>query len=169
MPRRFEFIAEDWRKEYEKLVLTRKYSRASSLIGYALSFPDLLNIKLAFAAVVDFVSDIPIPENSKHKEERDNFLKELDEIGLILYGNYEREDVKKLLEKYGLFVKRVRDGVKLVPQLQNLPLLAIKLREILVKAGDFATSRGLRITLAKPVKRGARRILEEEGLEDIEV
>jgi hypothetical protein len=122
---------------------------------------------------LDYVASLPLPEN-KHKD-REEYFKTLDEIDLILFGRrkddqkQEIQEIKDLEEKYKVFTVKAREGVKMVDSLQNLPNLIIKLREILIKAGEFATSSGLRVSLARPRVFGKERLLNEEHFDDLEL
>lgn len=166
--RRYGMVAEDWKKEYEKVLLSRKYSRASSMIGICSSEPVIENIKRAYGFIVDFVTSIPIPVakgKRKKSNPRKEFLGRLDEIGFILFGSKRSARRKKLMSKYGVTDIKTRRGVKMVSSLSNLPNLIKELREILIDAGEYATTIGLRITLAATKKYGLPRLLEEEGME----
>jgi hypothetical protein len=162
-------IGEDWKREYEKIILSRKYAEASSAIGSCFAQPTIENVKIAYGATVDFVTAIPIPEQDNLKGRRTGFLNDLDEIGLIVHGNYDQENVKELLKEYGLMISKVKQGVRTYDVLQNLPELVKKIRNILIEAGEFATSAGLRITLAKKQSEGMMKIMEEEGFDDLDV
>lgn len=162
-------VTEDWRREYEKVILSRKYSAASTLISMCFASPSDTNAKMAFGAIVDFVTSMPIGEDKKNQDTRDGFLSDLDEIELALYGNPELQDVQNVLKKYNLIIGSERMGVKRVTRIQNLPELAKRMREVLLKAGDFATSAGLRIMLAKRKKFGMDKILDEENIKDLEL
>jgi len=164
-----DLIAEDWKREYEKIILSRKYAAASTLIGVCLANPEEQAVKAAFGAVVDFVTSIPIGEEEKKQEKRDGFLVSLDEIEVVLYGNPELENVRLLSKKYGVMSRPERSGVRKVSRIQNLPELVKQIRTILVQAGDFATSAGLRILLAKHRKFGMEKIMEEEGVKGLDV
>lgn len=161
-------LSEDWKKEYEKFLLTRKYSEASRWIGICYANPTIDNLKTAFGLVVDYVISIPLTNDEKLTKERKDLLNKLDEIEKILYGT-ESEEVQKLYEEYKIIPIKVKKGVKIVTELGNLPNLVTALRDVLVKAGEFATSIGLRVTLASERKFGLKRILEEEGFDTEEL
>jgi len=159
-------FAEDWKKEYEKILLSRKYSRACSVIGMASTNPTIENVKQCYGFVLDFITNLPIPLNSeKSGKIRKNLLNRLDEISLILYGK-NSEKKKELMKKYNVSEIRVRRGIKRVASLGNIPNLIKELRDILIEAGGFAVSSGLRITLATPQPRGIDKILKEEGFKE---
>lgn len=168
-----KFISEDWRREYEKIILSKKYSRACTAVAFALANPNIDNVKIAFGSVSDYINSLPLPID-KHKE-RDEFIKKLDEINLIIYGCRKDENGKKIKEieelekKYKVFTIKAREGVKMIDTLQNLPNLIIELRGILIEAGEFATSSGLRVSLARPREFGKDRLLKEENFEDLDL
>lgn len=165
---KYDLISEDWRKDYEKIILSRKYSRASTSIGVCSSMPTIENVKTAYGYIMDFVTFIPIPSQEKLISQRKTFIDDLDKIGLVLFGK-DCKEKRDLMKKYGVTVNSTRRGVRIVPSLQNLPNLIKALRDILLSAGEFATSAGLRIGLATPRKFGKERILEEEGFKDLEI
>ena len=67
-----------------------------------------------------------------------------------------------------MFRKPERAGIKIVTTIHNLPNLIKALRDVLIDAGNFSTSKGLRVTLSQKKKIGMMRILEEEGIEDLD-
>jgi len=160
---KFSLISPDWKKEFDKYMLTKKYSEATAQIGLCASEPTLENIKIAYGMVTDFISYIPTA-GGKAKEIQDDLLRRLDEIGLIIHSN-PATIPQELLDNYGLILAEEREGLRIVKTLQNLPNLVIALRDLLIDAGNFAVSLGLRITLAQERKFGLRRILEEEGID----
>ncbi|RKZ28635.1 hypothetical protein DRQ26_00680 [bacterium] len=167
MKRSENMIYEDWKKEYEKFVLTKKYSEATSAVGRCFANPSIENIKIAYGLVQDYVSSIPLPMNNKG-EKRKEFLGKLDEIALILYGT-ESDEVKKICEKYKVKRGKIRNGISVVDTIIDAPNLIIAIRDLLIEAGEYATSLGLRVTMSPERKFGLKRILEEEGfLEDEE-
>ena len=163
-----ELMTEDWKKEFEKIILTKKYAKASSIIGIASSTPDIFNVRMAYGHVIDYVTAIPLPQDDNKINVRKGLLDELDKIGLILNGS-DTETTKQAEKSLGVFRARVRDGLKMVDQLQELPKIVNNLRDILIKAGEFATSSGLRVSLSKKRKYGHDRLLEEENFDDLEV
>jgi len=164
-----EIIGAYWKREYEKYLVSEKYSDASAAIGTCSAYPFIGNIQEAYGLIVDFVSQIPIPEKFESTTTRQKMLDDLDEISLVLYGDISNQLVKEKVSELGLTIKRIRIGVKMIPTLENLPILIKKLRDILIKAGEFATLAGLRITI--PVKKGTgiKRLLEEEGFTDLDL
>ena len=163
------FITEDWRKEYEKFLLSKKYDRTTTIVAYALANPTIENIKRACAAVNDYISMIPIGNDDELKQERKALLDRVDKIYTVLYGDYSNPEVLKLIKEFGLSLVETRKGVQRTFELVDLPKLAIKLRDVLTDAGDFAMSLGLRVTHAIERKIGIQKVLEEEGFEDLEV
>ena len=159
-----EMLFEDWKKEYEKILLSKKYSEASAIIGECYRNPNIENVKKAYASVVDYVTSIPLPINEE--KNRKQFLNPLDEIAKIIYGT-DSPEVEKLCEKYQVIRRPERVGIKIVKTIHNLPNLITALRNILIKAGDFSTSKGLRVTLSQKKKIGMMRILEEEGIDEL--
>lgn len=164
MPRKDEMLFEDWKKEYEKILLSKKYSEASAIIGECYRNPTIESVKRAYASVMDYVTSIPLPINEE--KTRKKFLKPLDEISQIIYG-VDSPEVNKLCQKYKVVRKPERVGIKIVKTIHNLPNLIKALRDVLIQAGDFSTSKGLRVTLSQKKKIGMERILEEEGIDDL--
>lgn len=165
-----KLVTEDWKREYEKIILSRKFATASALLGLAFSNPTEFTIKQALGASYDCVQNMPIGENKDHQDRRDDMLKELDEIEIVIFGKPDSKATADMKKKYGIETKMERRGVKMVPVIQNFPEVLKHLRSVLVKAGDFATSIGLRVTLPKEHRYGMERLLEEEGFteEDME-
>lgn len=166
---RKEMIGEDWKKEYEKVILSRKYFYASTTVSDFFINPNENTVKMAFASVMDFVVSMPVSANKTLKENRDKFKDELDDIGLVLLGDPSFSNVTKLYKKYGIIVRKVREGVRIRNMLTNLPELGKSIRNILIECGDFATQSGLRITLAKPKDYGMEKIENEEGMENLNI
>jgi len=160
-----KLVTEDWKKEYPKIILAKKHATASGSIGLSASDPSMENVKHAYGRIMDFITEIPIGDNTEYQKQRNKFLIDLDEIGKIIYGNPKITAIKKLYKKHEIRIRRIRQGAKLVHTIENIPELISKLRDILTEAGDFATSIGLRITLPTEKKYGLDRLEEEEGFD----
>jgi hypothetical protein len=161
-----KMISEDWKKEYEKILLTRKYAIACNYIGIASATPTLENVKNAYGSVIDYLTAMPLPEQfDKTKDKRKGLNARLDEIGLLLFG-VENDTVKALEIKYEVVRRKAKEGGRFITSLDNLPNLIKSLRNILIEAGEYATSCGLRVTLAEERVYGEKRLLEEEEFED---
>lgn len=158
-------VTEDWKKEPEKILLSRKYHETSSILGRTIYNPTIENIRYAQGAISDYVMSIPVGSyKTKKQEERNKILLELKQIGIVLYGNPSNPEVTKLYKDYGVTRKLQRKGSSIIYKLTELPQLANHLSEILVKAGDFAVTIGLRITLPQTTKQGMDKLIEEEGI-----
>jgi len=165
-----DMYGEDWKREYEKVILSRKYGSATSALGVCYSMPTIDNVKNAFGLVMDFITALPIPVSQEEsKTKRKGFLADLDKINKVLFGNYDNEEVKMLLKEFNVSIAKVKQGVRMVDNLQDLQNIVVKIRDVLIEAGDFATSAGLRITLSKAKLLGMDRILEEEGFDDLDL
>jgi len=163
-----DLMTEDWKKEFEKVILTKKYARASSVIGLASSEPNLLNLKMAYGNVLDYVTAIPVSQDLDRVAIRKGFIDKLDKIGLILNGSTTNELTLNAMRDYKVFLSPERDGVRTIQALQNLPTLVNAIRDILIEAGEFSTQIGMRVSLSKKRKYGKERLLEEEEFEDLE-
>lgn len=162
-------IAASWKQEFEKYKVSKKYFSATQSVGIASSNPTIENARICYGRVIDFVSSLPLPtaKRSKASGERKKILNKLDDMSLVLYGNLKNENVQKLMRKHEIIVFPVRVGIKMVSVMQNIPNLIKELRSILIEAGEFATSAGLRITLPYKKEFGRNRLLKEEGFKDL--
>jgi len=160
-----ELAFEDWKKEYEKIILSQKYAKASTLIGQFFASPTMDNLKLAFGAIQDYITAIPLPMETNDIT-RKTFINRLDEIGIIIFGS-DGKVVDEICKKYNIIRSKARVGMNIATTIQNLPDLGRILRNILIDAGEYTTSKGLRVTLFQKKNIGIKRILEEEGFEDL--
>jgi hypothetical protein len=117
--------------------LEKKYSEASTVIGAASALPIIENIQGAYGKIVDFVSSIPIPKETKASVDRNDLLGKLDEISIILYGSYKDGRVMILIQKHNLMLAKTRVGMRMLVSLSNLPTLVNELRDILIRAGEL--------------------------------
>lgn len=159
----------DWKKEYEKLVLTRKYAEACTLVGKLFTAPSETLFRLALGAVVDYVLSIPTTSNDVYHEKKQDLLKRLDELESVFTTNPLSESFEQIKKKYEIEIIPVRQSGRIVYKISNIVPLAVELREILNEAGTLATEAGLRITISPKRKYGMQRILELEGFEDLKI
>lgn len=167
-----QLISEDWKKEYEKILLSKKYMASSSVLGIAFVHPTIENVKLAYGHVQDYVTSLPIGMGDRFKDSKDRrikFLEKLDDIGLVLFGNKEISEVQKLMKEFKVSSQQVRKNVRIEDELKDLPNLVKELRKVLVESGEFAFSLGLRITISQPKKSGMTALMEQEGFDDLEI
>lgn len=158
-----DLVSEAWKtKEYEKYVLSKKYHHATDYLGLAYTNPTLENIKITYGVINDYVCSIPLKKELKKK--RDEFLEELDKIGLVLHGDLSNPEVQNAVSNYKLKIITERKQSRSYQKISNLPMLLIALRSVLVEAGDYAVMCGLRISLSKKTKHGMEKVLDEEGL-----
>lgn len=158
-----DLVSEAWKtKEYEKYVLSKKYHHAADYLGHAYSDPTIENIKITYGVINDYICSIPLKKELT--ENRDEFLKEMDNIGLVLHGNLSTKEVQNAILKYKLTIVTERKQAKAFHKISNLPMLLNPLRGVLLAAGDFAVQCGLRISLSKNKKKGMEKMLDEEGL-----
>lgn len=160
-----EKISESWRtKEFEKYLIAKKYHHATSCLGIAAGNPVLENIKTLYGAVIDYVSSIPIKPNMK--DDRKEYINTLDQVALILYGNYNEPTVQAIVKINKLTLLKSRNGSYNELILGNLPNLVNMIRDVLMKAGDFALRNGLRpLSIYEQKASGTDMIEDEEGFE----
>lgn len=156
-----EPMYEDWRKEYEKVKLSQKYSKASTQLSKCYAQPTLQSIKKAYARVMDYIMSMPLPLSKQ--DDRDDWTDDLDDIKYILYGA-DKDKKKRKARELGVQIKKKRRGMKYVDVPVNLPMLADKLREVLDEAGSYATSQGLRVRISRKSEVGMKKILDQEGM-----
>ncbi len=161
-------VSEGWKKEYEKFLLSQKYSKVCTLLGQALTEPTLQNAKTAYGTVTDYVCSIPISVllHSETQKTRDELVASLDKIGVALYGDLRNQEVLTTVASMGLGLVCVRTGVQNELRITNIPKVIIETRNILIAAGDFAVTCGLRVSVSERKKRGKDKLLEEEGFEN---
>lgn len=168
MPDPYQTIGANWKTEFEKYMISKTYYEVSASIGYASSYPTLAVIQHTYGSLTAFITGIPIPEtHPKSITKRKEMLSSMDEIGLILFGNVKDPRVIASMNKYGIKTRIVRHGIGYISLLDNLPVLVNKMRDILVEAGTFTTSVGLRLQIPDKQILGLQRILDEEGFEDL--
>lgn len=168
-------IAEDWKKEYEKIILTQKLDEVNKIIRATLTNTTRENIVYSASALLDYLASLPLGDNddvvSKRKKIRDKVL----EIYQTVTGDRRHPHTKELHKKYGLVVRMIRSTSPqgnpnvLTPIILNLPSLAITLNELSSETGDFAQSLGMRVTFSTKEKKGYEKALDEEGFEDLDI
>ena len=164
-----EELGVDWKKEYEKLVLTRKYAEACTLVGKLFTMPSETLFRLALGAVLDYVLSIPTTFNDRYYSKKRELLEKLDKLEKIFTTDPLSEDFRDIKKEYKIEVVPVRQSGRIVYKITNILPLAMELRGILNEAGTLATEAGLRITISPKRKYGMQRILEEEGFENLEI
>jgi hypothetical protein len=161
----YQNVTEDWRINYEKYILARKLSLAASTVGMAAGNPEEETVRAAFSSVYDYVTNLPVGNDDFHKKTRFDLYTRLDEINLVLFGNPNDERVAKLMRKFKVQIRIMRQGVRAVPMRSDLPRIVAELRDILNTASDWAYGMGLRFT--KPDKfKGMEKVENEEGFSE---
>jgi len=156
-----EPVTEDWARDYEKIILSKKYDDACSSLADFFANPTMEYLKNAFAAVSDVVMQIPL--DPRDREIREKWIRKLNEIEQIIYGNRKHPKTQALFKKYNIVIRYERQGINLVPILDNIVNLGNVLRKILLEVGDVSYISGLRLLLPRRRKYGLEKILEEEG------
>lgn len=159
-----EVIGEAWRKEFDKLLLSRKLDSASSAIGIASQSPTEQNVRTAYGMICDYITFMPVGDSKNAA--RAKILAHLDTIGYILYGDKTDKTTLEYLRKFQMGVQYVRQGPRIVAVLTQLPKLVNELRKVLMEANDFAVQSGLRIVLTEKKPKGMKKLDEEEGYEE---
>lgn len=159
-----EAVGEAWRKEIDRLMLSRKMAEASSYVGYASTYPTEENIKLAYGRINDAISFFPIGDEKTYKSTRDDILARMNTLRMVLYGDRNDPAVLKLLLKFGMGKSYFRAGINTVPALTNLPALVEELMGILIALNDFSVDAGLRIVKKEKKARGMEKLYEDEGM-----
>lgn len=168
---RNRMISEDWVKEYEKILITRKIHKVSEIIGETEYFVSVSQnpvekrkkIMHCVGAIVSLINAIPIFE--EHKKVIDGWYEAINKIKAILYGN------SRILKKEKIKTKVIRTGIKytVVPDEDGFEKILRKINELFREIDKFTTEKGLRITLPMERKIGAEAILEEENIDLIEL
>lgn len=153
---------EGWKKEYEKLQLSKKYARCTEILEEAKTYPDINNVIRLYASLDSFLTMIPIIDD-KNEEVRKAWYDILDEIEVIIHGEkgaYRSRLMKKyrVSERTGVSYNSFQSS-----QIVNLNNIIRELRNVLREAGTFTAKLGLRLTLKATKKIGYRAILEKEG------
>ena len=161
-----EAVGEAWRREIDRLLLSRKMSDASTFIGYASTYPSEQNIKLAFGKINDVLAFVPIGNDSTFGEERKNILAKLSIIRTALFGNRNDPAVLKVLQEFGMGKAYQKAGLQTVAVITNLPVLVDELMKIMLNINDFMVDAGLRIVKKEKKSRGMEKLYEEEGIEN---
>jgi len=159
---------DDWRHEYEKVVLSKKYHAAARDVALAIQRPEKTNIETAMASLYEYVASLPAAKQST-KTQRQEILAKIDTAYTALYGDLRDGATLKAIQELGLKIGYVRQGINKVPRITNLARVSLYLRDVLAEAGDLATRMGLRVTIYEPPVRGARKILEMEGIDPEEL
>jgi len=168
---RSRMISEDWVKEYEKILITRKIHRVSEIIGETEYFVSVSadpiekrkKIMQCLGAIVSLINSIPIFE--EHKKIVDGWYQDVNRIKSLLFGN------GKALKKEGIKTVTVRKGIHLytVPNAEGYAKILEKINNLFREIDKFTTVNGLRITLPMERKIGAKAILEEENIDLLDI
>lgn len=165
-----DIIGAYWKQEYEKMLLSKKYFIASEIVGNAMSDPSMDNIKIAYGMIADFIMQIPIPENKENiKSKRKALLDKLDKLSTAIFGDLSNPAVRNELNDMNIEVSLTRKGLRRIYIISNTIKIATYLRDILIEAGEFATTLGLRITIPIETEGGIEKLLKEEGFDNLEV
>lgn len=170
--KRFEKrISEDWVKEYEKILLTRKIHKVSEIIGETEYFVSVATspvekrkkIMHCLSAIVSLINSIPILK--EHKQIIDGWYEAIQRIKGMAFGN------KKICKEEKIKMINVRVGIKYVsvPNDEGFEKIMIKINELFREIDKFTTESGLRITLPMERKIGAEAILEKEKIDLIDI
>lgn len=168
-------IAEDWKKEYEKVILTQKLDETNRIIRATLTNTTRQNIILSASALLDYLASLPLGDKKEQQEQRGKIRDEILEIYQTVTGDPRHTITKKLYKKYGLVVRSIRDTSPggnphiLKPTIQNMQTLAIKLNYLSSQTGDFSQSLGMRVTFSTKEKKGYNKVIEEEGFDDLDI
>lgn len=159
-----EVVGEAWRKEFDKLLLSRKLDSSSSAIGIAAQSPTEQNVRTAYGMISDYITFMPV--GNKDNAERKKILARLDKIGYILYGNKSDKTTLGYMKEFKMGLQYVRQGPHVIAVLTQLPNLVNELRSTLMNASDFAVQSGLRIVLTEKKSKGMTKLDDEEGYEE---
>ena len=156
-----DIVGEAWRKEFDKLLLSRKLDSASSAVGMAAQNPSEQNVRTAYGMISDYITFMPVGDEKNAM--RLNILKKLDKIGYVLYGDRGDKTTLNYMKEFEMGLQYVRQGPHIVAVLTQLPRLVNELRSTLMNANDFAVKSGLRIVLTEKKTKGMSKLDEEEG------
>lgn len=168
-------IAEDWKKEYEKIILTQKLDEVNRIIRATLINTNKNTVQLSASALLDYLSSLPLGDAKEQQDRRNELRDEILKIYNVVSGDPRDSQIKLLYEEYGLLIRKVRDTSGrgnpniLTSKIQNLQTLALKLNDISARVGDFSQSLGMRVTFAQHKKTGYNKAIDEEGFENLDI
>ncbi len=168
-------ITEDWKKEYEKIILTQKLDEVNRIIRGTLINTNKNTVQLSASALLDYLSSLPLGDAEKQQGERNKLRGEILKIYNVVSGDPRSPQTRELYEEYGLLIRKVRDTSArgnpniLTSKIQNLQILALKLNDISARVGDFSQSLGMRVTFAQIRKKGYEKAIDEEGFDDLNI
>ncbi len=168
-------IAEDWKKEYEKIILTQKLDEINRIIRATLINTNKQSVINSSAGLLDYLSSLPLGSAKDQIEERNRLRKEILKIYKTVAGDPRDQQTQILYKEFGLIARKVRNISSrgnpnmLISKIQNLQILALTLNDLSAKVGDFSQSLGMRVTFAQKRKTGYNKITDEEGFEDLNI
>lgn len=178
---------DSWRKEPEKIRLLNKYYEATLALEYAYRYPSPQTLKDAFSKIMGYIIVFPDtyqpPKHNKTKQEIETEIEEfnqtknvaistIDDIKYIIYARYhspgENNKLDKLMKQYGVgrILSKNNTNTGWEYTLYNIPNLVDKLRNIHMQMGQFATTKGLRLTQKQKRSTGFSALEDMEGFED---
>lgn len=176
MNKELNFVTDDWRKNYEKFLLSQTLDKINDLIGETIANPTTGMIKRSCGALLKYLAQLPLGNADDHKKTREELRNKIIEIYDIVAGSPSSERTQELMKKHNIIVRtglRAK-GMTGNPFVQtsmicNIPRLAIELNMIASEAGDFAQKIGMRVAHAQKNKKGTDKIFEEEGFNDLNI
>jgi len=166
-----KMLSEDWIKEYEKVVITKKIHRVAESIGKARliihGYTKIQEKKEALlaciAALEALINSIPILERERKKI--DEWQAKIREYSRLI------ECHPTLTKKYGIDVKVYRDGMQyvLLPSYEGMDRILDLLDDLMKEINLWTTEKGLRITLPIKRKMGVSSILADEGIDLVDI
>ena len=176
MNKELNFVTDDWRKNYEKFLLSQTLDKINDLIGETIANPTTGMIKRSCGALLKYLAQMPLGNAEEHKKTREKLRNNILDIYDIVAGSPKSERVQALMKKHNIIIKtglrakgEVGNPFVRTSMIFNLPSLAIELNRIASEAGDFAQSVGLRVAHAQKKKKGTEKLLEEEGFSDLDI
>ena len=162
-------LSEDWIKEYEKNIITRKIHQVSENLGVArYVFSTSGNWKLRKDALARLIGSIDalvsaLPLLKGEEKQIMEWQEKVNEFNYILMGDMET------IKRKGIKVIKVRDGLNVYtfPSTSGALKILKEVENLLREINLWTTKKGLRITLPFSRKVGKESVLEAEGIDKL--